>query len=109
MCLLKVGQDWRGHNLTFSYVSSLVAAIDWSDSIDFVSWGLLILFSTYTGFSLWRYGTSISTDVRATSVNPWASIAVATVALAMAWGFTPASWALPYAVNALEIVLLASL
>ena len=39
-------------------------AIEWSDSLDFVSWALLVLFSMYTGLSLWRYGTSISTDVR---------------------------------------------
>ena len=82
--------------------------MEWSDCLDFVSWGLLVLFSTYTGFSLWRYGTSISTDVRATSINPWASTAVASVALAFAWGFTPSTWALPYAVNAMEVALLAS-
>jgi hypothetical protein len=80
--------------------------MDWSDALDFVSWALLVSFSLYTGLSLWRYGTSISTDVRATSINPWASVFIATVGLGLAWGLTPFSWALPYAVNATEIVLL---
>lgn len=57
-------------------------------------------------FSCLPIGTS---RYQATSINPWASTAVAAVALAFAWGFTSPNWALPYAVNALEVALLASL
>jgi hypothetical protein len=81
----------------------------WSDAVDFFPYLLLVLFALYTGISLWRYGTSISTDVRATSINPWASTFIASVGLILAWLLTPISWPLPFAMNAMEIVLLFSM
>ena len=83
--------------------------IDWSDAIDFFPTAILIAFSAYSGISLWRYGTTISTDVRTTAINPWMSLFVATIGVTLAWVLSPPTWELPYAANAMEIVLLASL
>ena len=46
----------------------------WQNAVDVVPWLALLGFSLYSGTSLWRYGTTISTDVRATAVNPWAAV-----------------------------------
>jgi hypothetical protein len=57
-----------------------------------------------------RYGTLRSTDVRATSCNPWGSLFLATTSLTLAWVLTPIrSWARPYAVNAMLIALQAGI
>ena len=84
-------------------------AIGWGDAVDFFPMAVLLVFSSYTGASLWRYGTTISTDVRATAINPWASLLLATVGLTLAWALSPLTWSLPYATSALFIVLLGSL
>jgi hypothetical protein len=89
--------------------STVGNTIDWTDAMDFFPYVLFLTFSIYSGLSLWRYGTTISTDVRATMVNPWASIFIATCGLIIAWVLTPSSWLLPYAVSAMEIVLLAAI
>lgn len=83
--------------------------VGWGDAVDFFPMCLLLVFGGYTGASLWRYGTTISTDVRATAVNPWGSMLLATVGLAIAWALTPLTWPLPYAVAALLIALLGAL
>ena len=83
--------------------------IDWSDAVDFAPYVLLVTFALYVGIALWRFGTTISTDVRATAINPWMSTACATVGLVLAWGLTPPAWPLPYAVNALELCLVGAL
>jgi len=79
---------------------------DWHDGLDFVAMALLLALSAANGASLWLYGTTISTDVRATSVNPWASILLTTAGLGLAWGFSPATWVVPYAVEGMLVALL---
>jgi hypothetical protein len=82
---------------------------DWQDVTDFVPWVLLLTSSAQTGLSLWRYGTTTSTDVRASAVNPWGSVFLATVGLVVAWVLSPRTWPLPYATNAMELALALSL
>jgi hypothetical protein len=85
------------------------AGFGWGDAADFIPMLLLVVFSTYTGASLWRYGTTISTDVRATSLNPWASVTLATVGLTLAWALSPLAWPLPYATQAMLLGVTAAL
>ena len=87
-------------------ISSTAGSPDFSDVMDFLPMLVLLLFSMYSGLSLWRYGTTISTDVRASSVNPWLILPLATLGLLFAWVFTPLTWPVPYAVNALTVFLL---
>ena len=80
--------------------------VGWGDAVDFAPMLALLCFSGYTGASLWRYGTTISTDVRATSVNPWGALLLAAGGLAGGWALSPAAWPLPYATNAMLLALL---
>lgn len=85
------------------------SGVDWTDTFDFVPTALLLLFSFYTGVSFWRYGTTMSTDVRTTALNPWISIIAASSGVTLAWVLTPSTWPLPYAFNATMLVLLAAI
>ena len=82
--------------------------IDWQDATDLVPWAIFISWALVSGASLWRYGTSISTDINATCINPWAALVVAAVVLLTAWLVSPHAWRYPYAVNAAELLLVAA-
>ena len=82
--------------------------IDWQDATDLIPWVIFLAWALIAGASLWRYGTSISTDINATCINPWATLAVAATALVVAWIVSPHTWQYPYAVNAAELVLVAA-
>jgi hypothetical protein len=56
-----------------------------------------------------RYGSSISTDVRATVCNPWIAIFLATVNFLLMWVFSPRRWKGPYLVNAAYLLLTAAI
>lgn len=83
--------------------------LGWESGADVIPWFIFLTFSLYTGLSLWRYGTTISTDVRTSSLNPWAAIMVASSGLTVAWFITPVEWTVPYATNALEVALAAGI
>jgi hypothetical protein len=85
------------------------AALGWQEVTDFFPWLILFVFSFYTGLSLWRYGTTMSTDVRASAVNPWGAVFLATGGLAAAWLLTPHAWRVPYATNIMELGLAAGI
>jgi hypothetical protein len=82
--------------------------IDWQDAADLIPWVIFLTWALVAGASLWRYGTSISTDINATCINPWATLAIAAGLLVAAWVVSPHTWAYPYAVNAAELVLAAA-
>lgn len=73
--------------------------------MDFVIPVLLFAKSFYTGISFWRYGTSISTDVRATIFNPWSSLTVASSVYLVALFLTPSSFDAPFLVNSAEFLM----
>jgi hypothetical protein len=52
-----------------------------------------------------RYGSSISTDVRASVCNPWLVVTAATCFLLVAWVLSPQWWSEPYVVNAAYVAL----
>lgn len=83
--------------------------LGWESGADVIPWFIFLTFSLYTGLSMWRYGTTISTDVRTSSLNPWAAIMVAASGLTVAWFITPVEWTVPYATNALEVALAAGI
>jgi hypothetical protein len=56
-----------------------------------------------------RYGSSISTDVRASVCNPWLAVTAANIFLLLAWVLSPQRWARPYVVNAAYVALSASM
>lgn len=97
---------YKGFSLTHL---EAVQGMNWQDAVDFFPWMFLFAFSLYTGLSLWRYGSTISTDVRSSSLNPWCSIFLATAGLIVAWFLSPPSWPLPYATNILELCLAGSI
>jgi hypothetical protein len=80
----------------------------WQEAVDFFPWLLLLSFALYSGLSLWRYGTTMSTDVRASALNPWGAVFVAASGLTVAWLLSPSSWPVPYATNLFELLLAAS-
>ena len=67
------------------------------------------MFSFYTGVSLWRYGTTISVDVRATIANPWMAIVPASLLYLLALLLTPRNLSAPYWVSLTMLLLLLSL
>eukprot|EP01138_Halocafeteria_seosinensis_P004476 gb/GECG01004579.1/.p1 GENE.gb/GECG01004579.1/~~gb/GECG01004579.1/.p1 ORF type:complete len:443 (+),score=23.90 gb/GECG01004579.1/:1-1329(+) len=79
--------------------------VTFSSVMDFVVPLILFAKSFYTGISFWRYGTSISTDVRATIFNPWASLTVAASLYLVALLVTPSSMDAPFLVNTAEFLL----
>ena len=82
------------------------------DFIDYFPFLVLLVFTAYTGLSLWRYGSSISTDVRATLCNPWMAVTVSAAVLLASWlvsGQYNDEWHAPYAVNGAELFLCAML
>jgi hypothetical protein len=52
-----------------------------------------------------RYGSSISTDVRASVCNPWLVVTAATCFLLVSWVLSPQRWSEPYVVNAAYVAL----
>ena len=81
--------------------------LGWESGADVIPWFIFLTFSLYTGLSMWRYGTTISTDVRTSSLNPWAAIMVAASGLTISWFLSPIEWTVPYATNAIEVLLAA--
>ncbi|CAE7224333.1 unnamed protein product, partial [Symbiodinium sp. KB8] len=80
-----------------------------SELLDFALPLLLLVFSFYTGASLWRYGTTISVDVRATIANPWMAIVPASLLYLLALLLTPRNLSAPYWVSLTMLLLLLSL
>lgn len=82
---------------------------DWQDAADFFPPCILVVVALYTGLSLWRFGTFISTDIWTTSLNPWISVVIATLAYFFIWLFTPRFWMFPYIMNVAYLLLLTGL
>lgn len=74
-----------------------------SEITDFLVPLIFTCFSMYTGLSFWRYGTTISTDVRASVCNPWAGLFLVSTAHLVAAILTPSDIMPPYATGATQL------
>lgn len=107
--ILLVRNRFTNKKLRLPGTGSRTDDADFSAFIDFIVPLALFATSFLTGISFWRYGTTISTDVRATICNPWASLALASVLYLCALIFTPESMEGPYLVNSAEFLLYVAL